>query len=202
MNDTVTNVIDARLQDALSQYFSGVAFKQTVGDCAILSGVRKQNGAPVDIYTPSFEMSRDDKTIEAIAKQFDAFNKLSSNRLQSPERLLKTRNFKKNPVLAVLLCLSKVFDDTFDTHGIDVKIRIFGEILEGLAVLHSAGIVHGNVCPDAVRREEPQGRCGSVTTRFAEIEKLRSQHSLPPINLAISSTTPSHGLSTMSMPPG
>ena len=60
MQDNANNVIDSRLADALGAYFNGVTLQKTVGDCAILSGVRKQNGAPVSIYTPSFNVARDE----------------------------------------------------------------------------------------------------------------------------------------------
>lgn len=157
MTDATNNVIDARLQEALNQYFNGVALRQTIGDCAVLSAIRKQNGAPVDIYTPSFAVARDDDTRAAIAKAFEVYDKLGSTRLQSPERLLTTRTFKKSPALAVLSCPVPVFDEAFETRSVDVKLQVFDEILEGLATLHSAGLLHGNLGPDTVRREDSEG---------------------------------------------
>lgn len=157
MSDTANNVIDARLTEALGQYFNGVALKQTVGDCTILSAVRKQNGAPVDIYTPSYTVARDDEVTGSIAKAFATYDKLNSTRLQSPERLLTTKAFKKAPALAVLSCPVPVFDDAFDTHPVDAKLQIFDEILDGLATLHQAGLIHGNLSDIAARREAPDG---------------------------------------------
>lgn len=157
MSDISTNVIDARMQEALGQYFNGVALRKTVGDVAVLSAIRKQNGAPVDIYTPSYNAGRDDTARNQIAKEFEIYEKLNSNRLQSPERRLTSRAFKKFPALAVLSCPIKVFDEAFETRSIDVKLRIFDEILEGLATLHGAGLLHGNLHPESVRREDPEG---------------------------------------------
>lgn len=157
MTDNANNVIDSRLQDALGQYFNGVSLRQTVGDCAVLEGIRKQNGSPVDIYTASYTVARDEAACDSISKQFEAYEKLSSQRLQSVERRMTTRAFKKTPALAVLSCPVEVFDDALETRAIDVKLQIFDEILDGLADLHGVGIVHGNLQPKAVRREDPQG---------------------------------------------
>ncbi|MEM9971950.1 MAG: hypothetical protein AAF762_12745, partial [Pseudomonadota bacterium] len=185
MTDTPNTVIDARLQEALDQYFNGVTFRKSVGDCAILSAIRKQNGAPVDIYTPSYTAARDDSASGEIAKAFDIYEKLNSPRLQSPERKLTTRAFKKFPSLAVLSCPVEVFDDAFETRSVDVKLRIFDEVLEGLAALHDAGIVHGNLSPDAVRREDPEGGLrlcdfgfsgGRTTTVTAQPPAFQSRH--------------------------
>lgn len=185
MTDTPNTVIDARLQEALDQYFNGVTFRKSVGDCAILSAIRKQNGAPVDIYTPSYTAARDDAASGEISKAFDTYEKLNSPRLQSPERKLTTRAFKKFPSLAVLSCPVEVFDDAFETRSVDVKLRIFDEVLEGLAALHDAGIVHGNIAPDAVRREDPEGGLrlcdfgfsgGRTTTVTAQPPAFQSRH--------------------------
>ncbi len=185
MNDIANNVIDARLQEALGQYFNGVTLRQTVGDCAILTGIRKQNGAPVDIYTPSFEVARDDAITAEIGKAFAVYERLNSNRLQSSERLLTSRAFKKSPALGLLACPEPVFDDAFDTRGTDAKLRIFDEILDGLAVLHAAGITHGNLSPAAVRRENSGGAlrlcdftfCGARGTKVtAQPPAYQSRH--------------------------
>ncbi|MGB3313214.1 MAG: SUMF1/EgtB/PvdO family nonheme iron enzyme [Albidovulum sp.] len=157
MNDTANNVIDTRLQEALSQYFNGVTLRETIGDCAVLTGIRKQNGAPVDIYTPSFAVAGDDTACTGIGKEFERFGKLTTSRLQSTERLLASRAFRKTPALALLSCPVPVFDDAFDTRSAEARLQIFDEILDGLAALHSAAIVHGNLNPDAVRRESADG---------------------------------------------
>ncbi len=52
MTDMANRVVDGRLLEALEGYFNGVRLDRTVGDCNILTAIRKQNGAPVDIYTP------------------------------------------------------------------------------------------------------------------------------------------------------
>ncbi len=153
MMDTANNVIDSRLQGALGQYFNGVSLRTSVGDCAILSGVRKQNGAPVDIYTPSYASAQNDDITRDIGKAFATYDKIANTRLQAPERLLTSRTFKKTPALAVLSCPSDVFDEAFDTRPLDHKLDVFDQILEGLAALHSAELVHGNLSPIAVRRE-------------------------------------------------
>ncbi len=185
MSDIANNVIDARLQEALGQYFNGVTLRERIGDCAILSGIRKQNGAPVDIYTPSFEVGSDDATRGAIAKEFETYEKLSSNRIQSAERLLTSRAFKKTPALALLSCPVSVFDEAFDTRGIEAKLQIFDEILDGLAVLHEAGILHGNIGPRAIRRENSDGAlrlcdftfCGARSTQMtAQPPAYQSRH--------------------------
>jgi formylglycine-generating enzyme len=157
MNDTANNVIDARLQESLSQYFNGVALRETIGDCTVLSGIRKQNGAPVDIYTPSFAIAGDDKTCAEIGREFERFEKLATPRLQSAERLLASRAFRKTPALALLSCPVPVFDEAFDTRSVDARLRVFDEVLEGLAALHVAGILHGNLNPGAIRRETEDG---------------------------------------------
>ena len=61
MSEATPHVVDARLQEALDQYFNGVQLRATIGDVAVLSAIRKQNSAPVDVYTPSFEAAREDK---------------------------------------------------------------------------------------------------------------------------------------------
>ena len=157
MQDTANHVIDARLSEALGQYFNGVTLEKTVGDCAILSGVRKQNSAPVSIYTPSFSVARDEAVTADIAKGFAAYAKLESPRLQATERLLTSRAFRKSPALAVLSCPVAVFDEAFDTLPLDARLAVFDQVLDGLAVLHGAGLVHGNLGPDVVRREAEGG---------------------------------------------
>lgn len=157
MNDTANNVIDTRLQEALSQYFNGVTLRETIGDCAVMTGIRKQNGSPVDIYTPSFAVAGDDTACAEIGKEFERYGKLTTSRLQSTERLLSSRAFRKTPALALLSCPVPVFDDAFDTRSTEARLKIFDEILDGLAALHSASIVHGNLNPDAVRRESADG---------------------------------------------
>ena len=157
MNDTANNVIDTRLQEALSQYFNGVTLRETIGDAAVLTGIRKQNGAPVDIYTPSVAVAGDDTACTEIGKEFERYDKLMTSRLQSTERLLASRAFRKTPALALLSCPVPVFDDAFDTRSAEARLQIFDEILDGLAALHAASIVHGNLNPDAVRRESADG---------------------------------------------
>lgn len=157
MNDTANNVIDARLSEALGTYFNGVTLQRTVGDCAILSGVRKQNGAPVSIYTPSFSVARDEAVAAEIGKAFAVYDKIGSPRLQATERLLTSRAFKKTPALAVLSCPVAVFDEAFDTLPVDARLALFDQVLEGLSALHEAGLVHGNLSPDVVRRETEGG---------------------------------------------
>ena len=153
MQDNANNVIDARLSEALGTYFNGVTLQKTVGDCAILSGVRKQNGAPVSIYTPSFSVARDEAISADIGKAFAVYDKLANPRLQATERLLTSRAFKKTPALAVLACPVPVFDEAFDTLPLEARLGLFDQVLEGLAALHGAGMVHGNLSPDVVRRE-------------------------------------------------
>ncbi len=157
MQDNANNVIDVRLADALGAYFNGVTLQKTVGDCAILSGVRKQNGAPVSIYTPSFNVARDDDILAEIGKAFATYEKLGNPRLQAAERLLTSRAFKKSPALAVLACPIPVFDEAFDTLSLDARLGLFDGVLEGLAALHDAGLVHGNLSPDVIRRETDGG---------------------------------------------
>lgn len=157
MQDTANHVIDARISEALGQYFNGVTLEKTVGDCAILSGVRKQNSAPVTIYTPSFSVARDEAVAAEIAKAFAAFARLDSPRLQATERLLTARAFRRTPALAVLSCPVEVFDEAFDTLPLDARLGVFDEVLDGLAALHGAGLVHGNLSPDVVRREAEGG---------------------------------------------
>ncbi len=157
MQDTANNIIDTRLSEALETYFNGVTLKQTVGDCAILTGVRKQNGAPVAIYTPNFNVSKDDAAVSEISKAFARYEKIGSPRLQAVERLLTARAFKKMPALAVLACPVPVFDEAFDTLPVEARLAVFDQVLEGIAVLHSAGLVHGNISPDVVRRESDGG---------------------------------------------
>jgi formylglycine-generating enzyme required for sulfatase activity len=157
MNDTANNVIDARLSEALGSYFNGVTLLKTVGDCSILSGVRKQNGAPVSIYTPSFSVSRDETIVAEMAKAFGAYDKIGNPHLQATERLLTNRSFKKMPALAVLSCPVAVFDEAFDTWTIDARLHLFDQVLNGLSALHAAGLVHGNLSADVVRRESDGG---------------------------------------------
>ena len=157
MQDNANNVIDVRLADALGAYFNGVTLQKTVGDCAILSAVRKQNGAPVSIYTPSFTVARDDDILAEIGKAFSTYEKLGNSRLQATERLLTSRAFKRTPALAVLACPVPVFDEAFDTLPLDARLGLFDQVLEGLAALHDAGLVHGNLSPDVVRRETEGG---------------------------------------------
>ncbi len=167
MRDTANSIVDSRLTEALGQYFNGVTLKTTVGDCTILSAVRKQNGAPVDIYTPSYTVAREDDVVARLGKAFATYDKLSSTRLQSSERLLTSRAFKKSPALAVLSCPVDVFDDAFDTHPVDVKLQIFNDILEGLATLHQADLVHGNLSRLSVRREAPDASLRLCDLTFA-----------------------------------
>ena len=155
MTETANKVIDSRLLEALEGYFNGVRLDRLVGDCSVLIGIRKQNGAPVDIYTPSHAASRADAVVDAIAKDFATYEKLSHRRLQAHERLLATRAFRKSPALALLSCPVAVFDEAFDLHPVDFRLRILDEILDGLAALHGVGLVHGNLSDRAVRREDP-----------------------------------------------
>lgn len=154
MTDTANSVVDSRLLEALEGYFNGVRFARTIGDCTILTAIRKQNGAPVDIYTPSHAASRDDAVVEAISKEFQTYEKLGHRKLQAPERRLASGAFKKAPALALLSCPVPVFDEAFDLHPVDYRLRLFDEVLEGLSALHGAGLVHGNLSDTAVRRED------------------------------------------------
>ncbi len=167
MQDNANNVIDARLSEALGTYFNGVTLLKTVGDCAILSGVRKQNGAPVSIYTPSFNVARDEAISADIGKAFATYDKLANPRLQATERLLTSRAFKKTPALAVLACPVPVFDEAFDTLPLDARLGLFDQVLEGLAALHSADLVHGNLSPDVVRREAEGGTARLTDLTFS-----------------------------------
>ena len=154
MTDDHGNVLDARLAQALQQYFNGVKYRKTVGDCVIVSAVRKQNSAPVDIYAPTFANAGEDAARAAILADFQKVEKLTSPFLQSSERLLSRGDFRQTPALAMLSCPVPVFDDAFDARALDYRLRIFEEVLRGLAALHEAGVVHGNLHPDAIRREE------------------------------------------------
>lgn len=157
MKDTANNVIDARLSEALGSYFNGVTLLKTVGDCSILSGVRKQNGAPVSIYTPSFNVSRDESIVADMAKAFATYDKIGNPHLQATERLLTSRTFRKMPALAVLSCPVPVFDEAFDTWSVDARLQLFDQLLDGLAAVHAAGLVHGNLSDDVIRRETEGG---------------------------------------------
>lgn len=167
MKDGANSVIDARLSEALGAYFNGVALLKTVGDCALLSGVRKQNGAPVTIYTPSFSAARDDALVAELGRAFATFDKLSAPQLEASERLLTSRAFKKSPVLAVLACPEPVFDPAFDTMDVAARLGVLASVLDGLAALHSAGLVHGNLSPDTVRREQPGAALRLTELTFA-----------------------------------
>lgn len=157
MHDTANNVIDSRLSEALGQYFNGVTLVKIVGDCAILSGVRKQNGAPVSIYTPSITIARDEAIVAEIGTAFATYDKLDNPHLQATERLLASRAFRKTPALAVLSCPEPVFDEAFDTLPLEARLSLLGQILDGLAALHTAGLIHGNLSPEVVRREAKDG---------------------------------------------
>ena len=179
MQDNANNVIDSRLAEALGAYFNGVTLQKTVGDCAILSGVRKQNGAPVSIYTPSFNVARDEAISAEIGKAFAAYDKLGSPRLQATERLLTSRAFKKTPALAVLACPVPVFDEAFDTLPLDARLGLFDQVLEGLAALHGVGMVHGNLSPDIIRREA-EGGVARLTELTFSGERSTTVTSQPP----------------------
>ncbi|MEM9707649.1 MAG: SUMF1/EgtB/PvdO family nonheme iron enzyme [Pseudomonadota bacterium] len=157
MDDTANNVIDARLSDALGTYFNGVQLRASVGECALLDGVRKQNGAPVSIYTASFSVSKDDAAVAEIGKRFAIYEKLGHPRLQAVERLLNSRAFKKMPALAVLACPEEVFNEAFDTQTIEARLGVFDQVLDALAALHGVGLIHGNLSPATVRRETAGG---------------------------------------------
>lgn len=157
MTDTTNAVVDSRLLEALEGYFNGVRLDRTIGDCTILTAIRKQNGAPVDIYTPSHAASRDDGVVDAMARDFASYDRLGHVRLQAPERLLTSRGFRKSPALALLSCPVAVFDDAFDLHPVDYRLRVLDEIMDGLAALHGAGLVHGNISDRAIRREDSDG---------------------------------------------
>lgn len=157
MTDTANRVVDSRLLEALEGYFNGVRLDRTVGDCSVLTAIRKQNGAPVDIYTPSHAASRDDAAVEAIGKEFQTYEKLGHPRLQAAERRLSSGAFKKAPALALLSCPVPVFDEAFDLHPVDFRLKVFDEVLEGLSALHGAGLIHGNLSDHAVRREDGDG---------------------------------------------
>jgi formylglycine-generating enzyme required for sulfatase activity/uncharacterized coiled-coil protein SlyX len=154
MTDTANSVVDSRLLEALEGYFNGVRFARTIGDCTVLTAIRKQNGAPVDIYTPSHAASRDDAVVEATSKDFQTYEKLGHRKLQATERRLASGAFKKAPALALLSCPVPVFDEAFDLHPVDYRLRLFDEVLEGLSALHGAGLIHGNLSDTAVRRED------------------------------------------------
>ncbi|MEL6532136.1 MAG: hypothetical protein AAFQ06_03765, partial [Pseudomonadota bacterium] len=179
MKDGANNVIDARLTEALGAYFNGVALLKTVGDCALLSGVRKQNGAPVTLYTPSFSAARDDALVTELGRAFATFDKLSAPQLEASERLLTSRAFKKSPVLAVLACPEPVFDAAFDTMDVTARLGILASVLDGLAALHSAGLVHGNLSPDTVRREQPGAALRLTELTFAGERSTTLLHQPP-----------------------
>ena len=151
---TEDNVLDARLAQALAQYFNGVKYRKTVGDCTIIAGIRKQNGAPVDIYAPTFSVSADDGARAAILAEFQKVEKLVHPNLQSSERLLNRGEFRQMPSLAMLSCPYEVFDDAFDARSVDYRLRVFEEVLRAVAALHDIGVIHGNLHPGVVRREE------------------------------------------------
>ncbi|RDC75292.1 hypothetical protein DLJ49_00625 [Rhodovulum sp. 12E13] len=154
MSDDHGNVLDARLAQALQQYFNGVKYRKTVGDCVIVSAIRKQNSAPVDIYAPTFAIAGEDAARAAILADFQKVDKLASPVLQSTERLLTRGDFRQTPSLAMLSCPVPVFDDAFDARALDYRLRVFEEVLRGLAALHEAGVIHGNLHPGVIRREE------------------------------------------------
>jgi formylglycine-generating enzyme len=155
MYEEAGNTVDARLQQALQQYFNGVTYRKTVGDCTILAAIRKQNSAPVDLYTPTFAVAAEDSARNAIAADFQKMEKLVHPNIQSTERLLTKADFRKAPTLAMLSCPHPVFDDAFDARLQDYRLRVFEEILRGLSALHEIGCIHGNLHPGVVRREEP-----------------------------------------------
>jgi formylglycine-generating enzyme required for sulfatase activity len=154
MTEDHGDVLDARLAQALQQYFNGVKYRETVGDCVVVSAIRKQNSAPVDVYAPTFAIAGEDAARAAILQDFQKVEKLASANLQSTERLLTRGHFRQVPALAMLSCPVPVFDDAFDARDTGLRLRVFEEVLGGLAALHEAGVIHGNLHPGAVRREE------------------------------------------------
>lgn len=179
MQDGANHIIDARLSEALGAYFHGVSLLKTVGDCALLSGVRKQNGAPVTIYTPSYAAARDESLVAEIAKGFAAFDKLGAPQLEAAERLLTSRAFRKTPALAVLACPVPVFDEAFDTLDVDARLGLLATILDGLAALHATGLVHGNLSADTVRREQQGGAVRLTELTFSGDRATTLQHQPP-----------------------
>ncbi len=155
MSEPTNTAVDARILDALKQYFNGVAPKGTIGDCTVLSGIRKQNSAPVDIYTPTYAVSQDDKVREAIGDSFQKVEKITNPLIQSTERVLVRGDFKKAPAIAMLACPHEAFTSQLDAQAIDYRLALFDQILAAVAVLHEAKLVHGNIHPGAFRREEP-----------------------------------------------
>lgn len=157
MLDSPEYVIDAKVHEALSKYFHGVTLKKIVGDCSVLTGIRKQNGAQVEILVPSYAASRDDATPGEISKQFLAYEKLNRRDLQAAVRCFTSGAFRKSPALAVLRCPVDVIDDAFDTQEPSVRLEQYIEVLEAISALHEAKIVHGAISHKAVRREEARG---------------------------------------------
>ena len=155
MSEHINTAVDARILDALKQYFNGVAPKTTIGDCTVLSGIRKQNSAPVDIYTPTYAVSQDDKVRDAIAESFQKVEKITNPLIQSTERILVRGDFKKAPAIAMLACPHEAFTGQLDAQPMDYRLALFDQILAAVAVLHEAKLVHGNIHPGAFRREEP-----------------------------------------------
>ena len=190
---TEDNVLDARLAQALAQYFNGVKYRKTVGDCTIIAGIRKQNGAPVDIYAPTFAISADDGARNAILAEFQKVEKLVHPNLQSCERLLNRGEFRQMPSLAMLSCPHEVFDDAFDARAVDYRLRVFEEVLRAVAALHDIGVIHGNLHPGVVRREEEAsslkltdfawsgGRATTVTDQPALYQSAQVVNSSTPV---------------------
>ncbi len=65
--------------------------------------------------------------VDAIAKDFATYEKLAHRKLQAPERLLTSRAFRKSPALALLSCPVPVFDEAFDLHPVDFRLRVLDE---------------------------------------------------------------------------
>lgn len=152
--------IDLSLKSELSKHFVGLDPKARRGQCLVYSGELKIDSQQADIYFPDGAAMLDKNARNGLAGLFDRYRSLANPALQDVMQLQQTRLTTKNgkvSVLTLIHCGIPVLQGADSAGGFTARVTLFKMLVQGVATLHQAGLVHGNIHPASIRRENETG---------------------------------------------
>lgn len=173
----MTPSLEPALQKELFNYFARFDAPRELGQCVVGTGEFKIDLSPAVICVPTQRAQQDKDALAFLTQAFAEYRQIADPHIQSvlalPEDTLSGTTAKNVPVLAMVECAVARLDDTVDALEFDDRLTIFGTLLQALAHLHAAGLVHGNLHPGVIRSETPEGRLKLCDIVFAHPDAAR-----------------------------
>ncbi|MFK8035888.1 MAG: SUMF1/EgtB/PvdO family nonheme iron enzyme [Hyphomicrobiales bacterium] len=120
------------------------------GGLYAFDGASKPGASPIEILIPHHDTLADSKLNSQLSQEFKTLNDMNSKNVQRVLALHTSGVFRKSPVLVLHNTGEEITDAYFGKLSQKDRQKLFLQLLNGMADLHNAEVLHGNITLSAV----------------------------------------------------